>query len=93
MEGEHTMAEQWPSGSGERSPVQEIGRQVRDTAQEVSAQVSETARQVPDIPEKVEIETLGMFVEHLEDTIRTKPLQSVLLAAGAGLLIALLWKR
>jgi ElaB/YqjD/DUF883 family membrane-anchored ribosome-binding protein len=82
MEGEHTMAEQ-----------QETGRQVRETAREVGVQVRETVRQVPDIPEKVEIETLGVFVEHLEDTIRTKPLQSVLLAAGAGLLIALLWKR
>jgi hypothetical protein len=40
------MAEQRPSGSGERSPAQETSRQGRDTTQEVSAQVSDTARQV-----------------------------------------------
>jgi ElaB/YqjD/DUF883 family membrane-anchored ribosome-binding protein len=36
---------------------------------------------------------MGEMEQYLEDTIRTKPLQSVLLAAGVGLLIALLWKR
>ena len=36
------MAEQRPSGSGERAPAQETSRQGRDTTQEVSAQVSDT---------------------------------------------------
>ena len=90
------MAEQRPSGSGQRSPAQETGMQVRDTAHEVSAQVSETARQVSETASEYYgqgREKIGEFEQYLEDSIRTKPLQSVLLAAGVGMLIALLWKR
>ena len=70
--------------------------QVRDTAQEVSAQVSDTARQVSETASAYSAqgrEKMGEVEQYLEDAIRTKPLQSVLLAAGVGLLIALLWKR
>ena len=90
------MAEQRPGGSRERSPAQETSMQVRDTAQEVGAQVSETARQVGETASasyEQGREKMGEVQHYLEDTIRTKPLQSVLLAAGVGLLIALLWKR
>ena len=90
------MAEQRSSESGERSPAQETSRQVRDTAQEVSAQVSDTARQVSETASayyEQGREKMGEVEHYLEDAIRTKPLQSVLLAAGVGLLIALLWKR
>ena len=90
------MAEQRPGSSGERSPAQATGMQVRDTAPEVSAQVSETARQVSETASEYYgqgREKIGELEQYLEDTIRTKPLQSVLLAAGVGMLIALLWKR
>jgi ElaB/YqjD/DUF883 family membrane-anchored ribosome-binding protein len=90
------MAEQSPSGSGERSPASETGRQVRDTAQEVSAQVNDTARQVSETASAYYAqgrEKIGEVEHYLEDNIRTKPLQSVLLAAGVGLLLGLLWKR
>jgi ElaB/YqjD/DUF883 family membrane-anchored ribosome-binding protein len=62
----------------------------------VSAQVSDTARQVSETASASYAqgrEKMGEMEQYLEDTIRTKPLQSVLLAAGVGLLIALLWKR
>ena len=90
------MAEQSPGGSGERSPAQETSRQERDPAQEVSAQVSDTARQVSETASayyEQGREKMGEVEHYLEDTIRTKPLQSILLAAGVGLLVALLWKR
>jgi hypothetical protein len=38
-------------------------------------------------------ETMGQLGEGLEDRIRNKPLQSVLIAAGVGMLLGLLWKR
>ena len=90
------MAEQRPGRSGERSPAQETSMQIRDTAQEVGALVSDTARQVSETASTYYAqgrEKIGEAEHYLEDTIRTKPLQSVLLAAGVGLLIALLWKR
>jgi len=90
------MAEQRPRGSGERSQDQDTSRQRRDTAQEVSTQVSDTARQVSETASayyEQGREKMGEVEHYLEDTIRTKPLQSILLAAGVGLLVALLWKR
>ena len=90
------MAEQRPGGSREQSPAQETRMQVRDTAQEVSAQVSDTARQVSETASAYYAqgrEKIGEVEHYLEDNIRTKPLQSVLLAAGVGLLLGLLWKR
>jgi ElaB/YqjD/DUF883 family membrane-anchored ribosome-binding protein len=89
------MAEQRPGESRQRSPAQETGMQIRETAHEVSAQVSETARQVSDTTSEYyeqgreQIEQVGQY---LEDRIREKPLQSVLMAAGMGILIAFLWK-
>ena len=90
------MAEHRPSGSGERAPAQETSRQGRDTTPEVRAPVSDTARQVSETASayyEQGREKMGEVEHYLEDTIRTKPLQSILLAAGVGLLVALLWKR
>ena len=90
------MGEQRPGGSGQRSPAQDTGMQVRDPAQEVSAQGNETARQVSETASQYYAqgrEKMGELEHYLEDNIRAKPVQSVLLAAGVGMLIALLWKR
>ena len=90
------MAEQRPAGSSGPSPAQERSTQVRDTAQEVSTQVSETVRQVSETASEYaeqgreQIEQVGQY---LEDHIREKPLKSVLIAAGVGVLLGLLWKR
>jgi ElaB/YqjD/DUF883 family membrane-anchored ribosome-binding protein len=89
------MAEQRPAGSSGTSPAQERSIQVRDKAQEVSAQVSDTAQQVSDTASdyyeqgRKQLEHVGQY---LEDHIREKPLQSVLMAAGIGMLIAFLRK-
>jgi len=36
---------------------------------------------------------MNQLEESLEDRIRSKPLQSVRIAAGAGMLLGLLWKK
>ncbi len=89
------MAEQRAAGSGGTSPAQGSAIQVRDKAQEVSAQVSDTARQVRETASEYyeqgreQIEQVGHY---LEDHIREKPLQSVLMAAGIGMIIVFFWK-
>ena len=90
------MAEQRAAGSGSTSPAQGSAIQGRDKAQEVSAQVSDTARQVSDTVSEYyeqgreQIEHVGQY---LEDHIRDKPVQSVLMAAGLGMIIAFLWRK
>jgi len=89
------MAEPRAAGSGGPSPAQRSAIQGRDKAQEVSAQVNETAQQVSETASayyeqgREQIEQIGHY---LEDHIREKPLQSVLMAAGIGMIIAFLWK-
>jgi ElaB/YqjD/DUF883 family membrane-anchored ribosome-binding protein len=90
------MAEQRTSESGGTSPTQERGVQGRDAAHEVSTQVGETARQVGETASayyEQGREQLGRVGQSLEETIQAKPVQSVLIAAGIGLLMALLWKK
>jgi ElaB/YqjD/DUF883 family membrane-anchored ribosome-binding protein len=93
---ESAMAEQGPTGSSGPSPAQESGRQERDPAHEVSTPVSETARQVARTASasyeqgRAQLEQAG---HSLEESIRERPLESVLIAAGLGLLLAFLWKR
>ena len=85
------MAEQRPPGSSGPSPAQE-----RDQAHEVSTQVRETGRQVAQTASasyeqgREQLEQVG---QSLEENIRAKPLESVLIAAGIGLFLAFLWKR
>jgi ElaB/YqjD/DUF883 family membrane-anchored ribosome-binding protein len=95
------MAEQRTPGSGGTSPAQERGPQEggpqgRDTTQEVSAHITETARQVGETASQSYEEgrqQLEGWEQSLEGHIRAKPLQSVLLATGIGLLLGLLWKK
>ena len=71
-------------GEQERDKAQAIGTQVRDTAQQVSKEASDYYEQG-----REQLEYVG---QSLEERIRDKPLQSVLMAAGLGMLIAFLWK-
>ena len=88
------------AGTQVRDRVQEVGAQVRDKAQEVGAQVrdkaQEASRQVAETASEYYQQGRQQMeaVEHtLEDGIRAKPLQSVLMAAGTGMLLTLLWKK
>jgi ElaB/YqjD/DUF883 family membrane-anchored ribosome-binding protein len=89
------MAEQRTTGSGGTSPAQASSRQERDKAQAVTTQVRDAAQQVSETASEYygqgreQLESVG---QSLEAHIREKPLQSVLMAAGLGMLLALLWK-
>src|SRR5215510_6640144 len=83
-----------------REQAQEMGAQVRDWAQEKGSQIKEGAQEamqqvgtsVSQLADKGR-ETIDQLEEGLEDRIRSKPLQSVLIAAGVGMLLGLIWKR
>jgi ElaB/YqjD/DUF883 family membrane-anchored ribosome-binding protein len=88
LKEDKAMAEQRTTESESTSPS--------DMIQEVSTQVSETARQVGETASQYYDQGREQFDEvtqALEENIRAKPLQSVLLATGIGLLLGLLWKK
>lgn len=90
------MAEQRATESGGRSPAQQGDIEGRDKMQEVRAHVSETARQVRETASasyEQGREQMAHVGQSLEEHIRGKPLQSVLMAAGLGMLLAFLWKK
>lgn len=72
-----------------RDKVQEAGAQVREKAQELRSQVQEVAAEyyAQGRERALEVE------QTLEARIREKPLQSLLIAGGVGLLIGLLCRR
>ena len=81
--------------------AQEIGTQVRDWAQGVGGQLKEGAQEAI---RQVETSTLqlsaqgheavGQLEKTLEDYIRAKPcLQSLLIAAGVGMVLGVLWRK
>ena len=82
------MAEQRTPESG-ASPAPERGSQGRDTTQEVSTHITETARHVGETASQHKEQgrqQLEGWEQSLEGHIPAKPLQSVLLATGMGLL-------
>src|SRR5262249_34972411 len=76
-------------GAQVRDWAQEKGSQIKEGAQEAMQQVSTSASQLAEMSR----DTMNQLEEGLEDRIRSKPLQSVLIAAGVGMLLGLLWKR
>ena len=76
-------------GAQARDWAQEKGHQLQRGAQEASRQVRASASQLSDMGS----EAMDQIEESLEDRIRYKPLQSVLIAAGAGMLLGLLLKK
>jgi ElaB/YqjD/DUF883 family membrane-anchored ribosome-binding protein len=76
-------------GAQVRDWAQEKGSQIKEGAQEAMQQVGASAAQLAEMGRT----TIDQLEVSLEDRIRNKPLQSVLIAAGAGMLLGLLWKR
>jgi ElaB/YqjD/DUF883 family membrane-anchored ribosome-binding protein len=76
-------------GAQVRDWAQEKGSQIKEGAQEAIQQVGKSASELAEMSR----DTMNQVGEGIEDRIRTKPLQSVLVAAGVGLLLGLLWKR
>ena len=90
------MAEQRTPESGGTPPGQERGTQGRGPTPEVSTQITETTRQVGETASQYYEQgrqQLAGLEQSLEENIRAKPLQSVLLATGMGLLLGLLWRK
>jgi ElaB/YqjD/DUF883 family membrane-anchored ribosome-binding protein len=69
--------------------LRDLGGQVRDAAREKYQHLSEQAQDYYEQGKHKAQE----WEEGLESYIQEKPLQAVLIAAGVGVLIGLLWKR
>jgi ElaB/YqjD/DUF883 family membrane-anchored ribosome-binding protein len=69
--------------------LRDLGSQVRDQAREKYNQLSDQARDYYDQGRQKAQE----WEQGLESYIQEKPLQAVLIAAGVGVLLGLLWKR
>ena len=87
-------------GAQVRDKAQEVGAQVCDKAQEVGAQVRDKAQEMVRQGEETASDyyqqgrqQMEALENTLEDGIRAKPLQSVLIAAGMGMLLGLLLKK
>jgi len=77
------------AGRQARDWAQETGSQLKEGAQEAMQQVGTVTSQLSDLSRTA----MNQLEESLEDRIRNKPLQSVLIAAGAGMLFGLLWRK
>ena len=69
--------------------LRDLGGQVRDAAREKYDQMSDQARQYYDQGRQ----SAQQWEESLESYVQEKPLQALLMAAGVGLLLGVLWKR
>jgi ElaB/YqjD/DUF883 family membrane-anchored ribosome-binding protein len=94
-----TMAEQRAFGNTDKSPP-EGGTQVRERTQEAGTQSRDRNQEGARHGEATASASSQQgreqvaAVEHtLEDAMRTKPLQSLLIAAGCGMVLTLLLKR
>jgi ElaB/YqjD/DUF883 family membrane-anchored ribosome-binding protein len=69
--------------------LRDLGGQVRDQAQQKYSELSDQAREYYDQGR----EKAQEWEQGLESYIQEKPMQAVLIAAGVGVLLGLLWKR
>ena len=69
--------------------LRDLGNQVRDAATEKYNQFSEQAKGYYSQGREAAQE----FEQTLESYVQEKPIQSILIAAGVGLLLGVLWKR
>jgi ElaB/YqjD/DUF883 family membrane-anchored ribosome-binding protein len=84
------------AGAQVRERAQEAGAQVRDKAQEMVQQGQEMVRQGADAASAAYQQGRQQVqaAQHtLEDAIRAKPLQSILMAVGLGMFVTLLLKK
>jgi ElaB/YqjD/DUF883 family membrane-anchored ribosome-binding protein len=87
-------------GAQVQERAQELGAQVRNWTQEVGGQLKEGAqeavRQAETSASQLSAqgrEAVGQLEKTLEDYVRAKPLQSLMIAAGVGVMVALLWRK
>jgi ElaB/YqjD/DUF883 family membrane-anchored ribosome-binding protein len=88
--GPHAAAPQGASSTPEqRAPEQEPGQERRHPVQELTAQGEDVAAQAAAQGQKY----VRAWQTQLDQQVREKPLQSILMAAGIGLLFGLLKRR
>jgi len=87
-------------GAQVQERAQELGAQVHNWTQEVGGQLKEGAqeamRQTETSASQLSAqgrEAVGQLEKTLEDYVRAKPLQSLMIAAGVGVMVALLWRK
>ena len=76
-------------GAQVRNWTQEVGGQLKEGAQEAMHQAGTSASQLSTQGR----EAVGQLEKTLEDYVRAKPLQSLMIAAGVGVMVALLWRK
>jgi ElaB/YqjD/DUF883 family membrane-anchored ribosome-binding protein len=79
-----------------RDRVSETGDQVREHAREVGGQAKELGDEAMEVVAAYYEQgraKMREWEETLETQLREKPLQSLLIAGGVGLLLGLLWRR
>jgi ElaB/YqjD/DUF883 family membrane-anchored ribosome-binding protein len=76
-------------GAAIRDDLRDLGRLTRDTAQEKLEEAREAAGQYLEEGRK----RAGEIEDQIEKYVREKPLQAVLMAAGAGMLLGFLLRR
>ena len=88
------------SREARRDKVQEAGREIAHKMQETGRDVAQKAREVGEQGKDMASEYYQqgraqalVWQEHLEQHIREKPMQSLAIAGGIGLLLGLLWRR
>src|SRR5579863_1579159 len=83
-------------GPGMAEQVQQVGQNLRDLGGQVREQAREKYQHLSDQAQEYYEqgrEKAREWEQGLESYIQEKPLQSVLIAAGVGVLLGLLWKR
>jgi len=83
------MAQHSPAGSRGPSPSPERSTHARETAHEGITHGSEIASAYDEQGR----EQIGYAEQHVGEHMRDQPLESVVLAAGLGVVLGLLWKR
>jgi ElaB/YqjD/DUF883 family membrane-anchored ribosome-binding protein len=93
-----------PSGQGNvgssteqlRDKASEVGQNLRDIGGQVRSAASEKYNELREQAGEYYQQgrdTAQQWEQSLEDYIQEKPLKAVMIAAGVGLLLGLLWKR
>jgi ElaB/YqjD/DUF883 family membrane-anchored ribosome-binding protein len=93
----HASAQQEPSSTEEwRERMQEAGKEVGQKAQEMGQKVQELTTQGQEVAAEYYQqgrERVLAWQQQLQTQVREKPLQTLLMAAGIGLLFGLLRRR
>jgi ElaB/YqjD/DUF883 family membrane-anchored ribosome-binding protein len=69
--------------------LRDMGSQVRDAASEKYENIKETASEYYQAGR----DKAAQWENQIEDYVREQPIKSLLMAAGVGILLGILWKR